>query len=675
MKEVVFTLVLIAKRIESSSYLPCLPWNTCWWAVLNFLRGSDFPDFEPRACRAAWLHREPMLLWARLVLYPHDASSLAFRAPYFLRIASKDVGVLTVETRTRSRYSMEGHFEAHVKLVIDHIYNLSAAITHRQLGSRQWSARVGALHALHHLDTPECPISWMLLRPPWVSARSVKALAVRSLEGVRTPNAGVMYSVAKLWSLGEKASVASAANKLLQAAELGCSDAIADLQRRSKTDPNIPPLHALIAMVKNPNWNVIATVCHAHIDAVNDDILPSLAEANAFESDEVRLAFCAQVVAAEIANDPTTDVTLMGSLNKCTTDHHRSDPHYQLYVDGASRSRVPTMERFGLAAGQQCVSFRKRELLIDWMLDVLTEMHGLAKVNHECTLRTIHMAVGLVDVFMCSSVATPRSCFQLVGAACLVVASRYQSNSQPLSMRTAVYYASGAFEYAELAVAIGELVIVTKGRLRRTTSLDFFQMFHPFVDEGTADLAETILTLALVSRSTVFESHAITASAALYLAAILHAISSAENERGDAEVTQSFSEMLPNLEWAGLASLDVKPATFALYALCFAGQAYGTPDWTWLPPGHYSNERSVFSLSESDIVEMMPEISTLGFEAVARAIYSGGRPTTHSDVTAFRRYFTGYDCAAWEVLQTDTDLMDFLGDIMTANPCAGDGCE
>lgn len=66
MQEVVATVALVSKRIETHGLgLPCLPWNTCWMLVLNFLRASDNPQFEERAVTRAWLRREPFLLRAR----------------------------------------------------------------------------------------------------------------------------------------------------------------------------------------------------------------------------------------------------------------------------------------------------------------------------------------------------------------------------------------------------------------------------------------------------------------------------------------------------------------------------------------------------------------------------------------------------------------------------------
>eukprot|EP00035_Acanthoeca_spectabilis_P015507 m.310224 g.310224 ORF g.310224 m.310224 type:complete len:766 (-) comp16375_c0_seq1:3413-5710(-) len=639
MQEVVATVALVSKRIETHGLgLPCLPWNTCWMLVLNFLRASDNPQFEERAVTRAWLRREPFLL----------------------------------------RASAEGVFEAHVKLVIDHIYDLSAAIVRRGAGSRQWLDRPGLLAALERLDTSARPISWVLFRPPWVSTRSVKASALHYLEVIRTPNPGVMYCVAKLRSLegsGKGPSSKMITKGLRFAAQLGCTDAVVDLWHRRSIDRSIPTLYELLQLVRTPNWNVVVMVCHAHADA--ETTPPPRSEQRHFPR-EVRRAFIVKVVAAELDANPLEEVVPLLPSDR-DPDQAQADPHRSLYVASLSRTSDLTAQRFSLTVRQKYVTFRKRELLIDWMLDVLTEVHSFAKVPRECTLLAVHMAVGMVDLFMASGGSIPRSCFQLVGAACLVVASRYQTAAQPLSMRTAVYYADGAFEYAELAATVGELVVLTGGRLRRPTANDFHGMFAPHVGQETAALAESILVLTLVARSTLFESHALTAAAALHLAAILEATARAED--GDNEIGGEGADgddnavggdggeagagpRLPGLQWVGLPSELLKPATFALHILCFAGQAYGTSNWTWLPPEERNAVRSAHNLCDPSVAMLLGDVAEVDFATVARAIYPSGRPSTPEELAAFRSYFKGYDRSNWEVLRTEESLVDFIASIM-----------
>ena len=59
-------------------------------------------------------------------------------------------------------------------------------------------------------------------------------------------------------------------------------------------------------------------------------------------------------------------------------------------------------------------------------------------------------------------------------------------------MRTAVYYADGAFSYTELAATMGEMLVLTKGRVHRPTAIDFLDMFRPSVDVVIASLAEAV---------------------------------------------------------------------------------------------------------------------------------------------------------------------------------------
>jgi hypothetical protein len=220
-------------------------------------------------------------------------------------------------------------------------------------------------------------------------------------------------------------------------------------------------------------------------------------------------------------------------------------------------------------------------------------------------------------------------------------------------MRTAVYYADGAFSYTELAATIGEMLVLTKGRLHRPTTLDFLSMFRPCIGVTTGALAEAVshayictltlnptlkrntrsfatlahrsehkppstyphptqyhnhfavlknhspqlstypsrfctptrspgffihepktnhgrnpqmLVLALVARSTRFESQAVSAAASVCLASALEAVGMAHAAGADISTVQALTdaEVLPGLEWTGLSAAQTRAAALAL---------------------------------------------------------------------------------------------------------------
>ena len=102
------------------------------------------------------------------------------------------------------------------------------------------------------------------------------------------------------------------------------------------------------------------------------------------------------------------------------------------------------------------------------------------------------------------------------------------------------------------------------------------------------------------------------------------------------------------------------------YLLCFTGDAYGSPHWAfqWLAHDGADDERSVRGLCAPLVADALPGIAAVGFEAVAAAIYPGGRPRDTSDIAAFAEYFDGYKRDEWDVLHGQQHVMNYIESVI-----------
>lgn len=102
------------------------------------------------------------------------------------------------------------------------------------------------------------------------------------------------------------------------------------------------------------------------------------------------------------------------------------------------------------------------------------------------------------------------------------------------------------------------------------------------------------------------------------------------------------------------------------YLLCFSGDAYGTPSWAFPRLAHdgAEAERSVRGLCAPLVADALPGIASVGFEAVAAALYPGGRPRDTGDIAAFAAYFDGYTRGEWEVLHRQPRVMTYIESVI-----------
>lgn len=89
---------------------------------------------------------------------------------------------------------------------------------------------------------------------------------------------------------------------------------------------------------------------------------------------------------------------------------------------------------------QVCLTRWMRSLLVDWMVEIQESF----ELNHE----TLYLAVKLVDLYL-SKVIVSKETLQLVGAAGMFVASKYDERMPPL-IDDFLYICDGAYTRREL---------------------------------------------------------------------------------------------------------------------------------------------------------------------------------------------------------------------------------
>lgn len=89
---------------------------------------------------------------------------------------------------------------------------------------------------------------------------------------------------------------------------------------------------------------------------------------------------------------------------------------------------------------QVCLTNWMRSLLVDWMIEVQESF----ELNHE----TLYLAVKLVDYYL-SKVVVSKETLQLVGAASMFIASKYDERIPPL-IDDFLYICDGAYSRREL---------------------------------------------------------------------------------------------------------------------------------------------------------------------------------------------------------------------------------
>ncbi|CAK9814661.1 G2/mitotic-specific cyclin-B3 [Anthophora plagiata] len=159
---------------------------------------------------------------------------------------------------------------------------------------------------------------------------------------------------------------------------------------------------------------------------------------------------------------------------------------------------------------QVCLSRWMRALLVDWMVEVQESF----ELNHE----TLYLAVKLVDLYL-TKVTVGKETLQLLGAASLFIASKYDERIPPM-VEDFLYICDGAYTQRELLRMEMSVLKVVDFDLGIPLSYRFLRRYARCakVTMPTLTLARYILEYSLMDYSTIMISDSKIATAALLLA-------------------------------------------------------------------------------------------------------------------------------------------------------------
>ncbi|KAK9736257.1 Cyclin, N-terminal domain [Popillia japonica] len=184
--------------------------------------------------------------------------------------------------------------------------------------------------------------------------------------------------------------------------------------------------------------------------------------------------------------------------------------HYAMDIFNYLKTRETTFAISDYMERQVCLTKWMRQLLVDWMVEVQESF----ELNHE----TLYLGVKLVDIYL-SKMTVGKETLQLVGAAAMFVASKYDERIPPM-VEDFLYICDGAYNRKELLRMEINLLKVCDFDLGIPLSYRFLRRYARCakVTMPILTLARYVLENSLMEYETVALSDSILASASLYLA-------------------------------------------------------------------------------------------------------------------------------------------------------------
>ncbi|XP_076671564.1 cyclin B3 [Andrena cerasifolii] len=184
--------------------------------------------------------------------------------------------------------------------------------------------------------------------------------------------------------------------------------------------------------------------------------------------------------------------------------------HYAMNIFNYLKDRERMFPIGDYMERQVCLSRWMRSLLVDWMVEVQESF----ELNHE----TLYLAVKLVDLYL-TKVTVGKETLQLLGAASLFIASKYDERIPPM-VEDFLYICDGAYTQRELIRMEMSVLKVVDFDLGVPLSYRFLRRYARCakVSMPTLTLARYILEYSLMDYSTIMFSDSKMAAAALLLA-------------------------------------------------------------------------------------------------------------------------------------------------------------
>lgn len=184
--------------------------------------------------------------------------------------------------------------------------------------------------------------------------------------------------------------------------------------------------------------------------------------------------------------------------------------HYAMDIFNYLKTRESEFRVSDYITRQHDLTKTMRSLLVDWMVDVQESF----ELNHE----TLYLGVKLVDLYLSRSFVTKET-LQLVGAAAMFIASKYDERIPPL-VDDFLYICDGAYKRGELLRMEIDLLKVCNFDLGLPLSYRFLRRYARCakVTMPILTLARYILEFSLMDYNVITMSDSKQAAATLFMA-------------------------------------------------------------------------------------------------------------------------------------------------------------
>jgi len=384
-----------------------------------------------------------------------------------------------IEYMLFERGAQAGNIECLTKLGLSHLYHYNLTVGEEKNKKDVDFHSVKAAEYLHNLDVnlaPNKPLTWMLIRPPWSTSKSIclKHLVHTQMLAIKETHANgpVCYNIGKVLNLDESCENKDKINKnFLESFKHRCSHAQFELLSSKRK-------HTLNDAGKSLQW------------------VRELKECAATGNKEACFLLVNYIVSSKAYKNDL--------LN--TNEISRS-----LFQD-CKCMRIDKLELY-----QPKINSLMRCILVDW----LAEVAYMKDMSHQ----VLHAAVNYVDQYLILRVVE-RTKLQLLGITCLLLAAKSHYDARQvhiLTVRESSWLTDQTYQYEDVVRMMGEIIGTFGGHLWKPTSWNFLNtlLTSPAIDNSWNSYCHYLHDLTL--QFTVFGSYkpSVLACSTVLLAGIL----------------------------------------------------------------------------------------------------------------------------------------------------------